>query len=101
MLDVHIVPRLGRMPLRSLTSELISEMRAAMAADGVGEQAILKALTVLQSMLERAVEWGRLESIPRAGCASQDSAGLESYVRYRQRRSRPCVGTFSRVTPRP
>ena len=35
-----------------------------MAADGVGEQATLRALTVLQSMLERAVEWGRLESNP-------------------------------------
>ena len=64
MLDVHVIPRLGEVPLRLLTPDLISEMRAAMAADKVGEQATLKALTVLQSMLERAVEWGRLESNP-------------------------------------
>jgi site-specific recombinase XerC len=64
MLDVHIVPRLGDVQLRSLTPDLISEMRAEMSADGIGEQSILKSLTVLQSMLERAVEWGRLDSNP-------------------------------------
>jgi hypothetical protein len=42
MLDVHIIPRLGQTPLRSLTPELIGEMRAEMVADGVGEPAIRK-----------------------------------------------------------
>jgi integrase len=64
MLDVHIVPRLGDVRLRSLTSELIGEMRAEMAADGVGEPAIRKTLVLLQSILQRAVEWRRLDSNP-------------------------------------
>jgi integrase len=50
--------------LRSLTPELIGEMRAEMAADGVGEPAIRKTLVLLQSILERAVEWRRLDSNP-------------------------------------
>jgi integrase len=64
MLDVHLIPRLGDAPLRSLTPDLISELRADMAAAGVGDPAILKTLVLLQSILERAVEWRRLESNP-------------------------------------
>ena len=64
MLDVHIIPRLGQVQLRSLTPELIGQMRAEMAVDGVGEPAIRKTLVLLQSVLERAVEWRRLDSNP-------------------------------------
>lgn len=64
MLDVHIIPRLGDVRLRSLTPEPIGELRAEMAATGVGDAATRKALVVLQSMLERAVEWGRVDSNP-------------------------------------
>ena len=64
MLDVHIVPRLGNVRLRSLNPELIGEMRAQMARDGVGEAAIRKTLVLLQSILERAVEWRRMDSNP-------------------------------------
>jgi integrase len=63
-LDVHLIPRLGAIRLQALTTELISEMRADMAAAGVGEPAIRKVLTVLQSILERAVEWRHLDSNP-------------------------------------
>ena len=35
-----------------------------MAADGVGDNSILKALTVLQSILQRAVEWRRIDRNP-------------------------------------
>lgn len=63
-LDVHIIPRLGDTRLSAITTELISDMRADMAATGVGEQAILKALTVLQSILQRAVEWRHVDSNP-------------------------------------
>ncbi len=45
-LDVHIIPRLGDTRLTSLTTELLSDMRADMAASGVGEQAIRKVLAV-------------------------------------------------------
>ncbi len=64
MLDVHIIPRLGDVRLRSLTPEPIGELRAEMAATGVGDAATRKALVVLQSMLERAVEWARIDSNP-------------------------------------
>jgi integrase len=63
-LDVHIIPRLGDTRITALTTEMLSDMRADMAATGVGEQAIRKVLTVLQSILERAVEWRHVESNP-------------------------------------
>ena len=63
-LDVHIIPRLGETRLTTLTTEMLSDMRADMAVAGVGEQAIRKVLTVLQSILERAVEWRHIESNP-------------------------------------
>jgi len=63
-LDVHIIPRVGDTRLSAITTELISDMRADMAATGVGEQAILKALTVLQSIFQRAVEWRHVDSNP-------------------------------------
>jgi hypothetical protein len=46
MLDVHIIPRLGNVPLRSLTPEPISEVRAELAAAGVRDPAIRKNLTL-------------------------------------------------------
>jgi integrase len=42
-------------------------MRAAMAAAGVGEPAIRKTLVLLQSILERAVEWRRIDFNPARG----------------------------------
>jgi integrase len=64
MLDVHLIPRIGDYRLSRLTVEVISDLRAEMAADGVGDNAILKALTVLQSILQRAVEWRRIDRNP-------------------------------------
>ncbi len=64
MLDVHIVPRIGDLPLRAVTAEVIWEVRASMSQVGVGDAATRKTLVVLQSLLQRAVEWDRLESNP-------------------------------------
>ncbi len=64
MLDVHILPALGDVRLRSITPELVAQLRAEMAAHGVGDAAIRKTLVVLQSVLERAVEWRRIDSNP-------------------------------------
>ncbi len=63
-LDVHIIPRLGDTRLSALSTELITDMRADMAAIGVGDPAIRKVLAVLQSILERAVEWRHLDANP-------------------------------------
>jgi len=67
VLDVHIIPRLGNVRLGALTPELIGELRAELAAAGVGEPTTRKALVVLQGILERAVEWRRLDSNPARG----------------------------------
>lgn len=80
MLDVHIIPRLGDVRLRSLTPDLIGELRAEMTAAGVGDAATRKALVVLQSMLERAVEWRRLDSNP-ARTIRKPSQGRTRVVR--------------------
>jgi len=63
-LDVHLIPRIGDYRLSQLTVEVISDLRAAMTADGVGDTAVRKALTVLQSILQRAVEWRRIDRHP-------------------------------------
>jgi integrase len=67
MLDVHIVPRFGDVRLEAITPELVSELRAEMAAEGIGDPTIRKTLTLLQSILERAVEWRHVESNPARG----------------------------------
>ncbi len=63
-LDVHIIPHLGDTRLQAITTELVTDMRADMAAAGVGEPATRKVLAVLQSILERAVEWRHLDTNP-------------------------------------
>jgi excisionase family DNA binding protein len=67
MLDIHIIPRLGDVRLQSLSPELVGDLRAEMAAAGVGNPTIRKTLTLLQSILERAVEWRHLDSNPARG----------------------------------
>jgi integrase len=64
MLDVHIIPRLGDVPLRSLNAEMLWDLRAEMSGAGVGDAATRKTLVVIQSMLQRAVEWRHIESNP-------------------------------------
>jgi integrase len=64
MLDVHIIPQLGDLPIRSLTAELLWDLRAQMNAAGVGDAATRKTLVVIQSMLQRAVEWRHIDSNP-------------------------------------
>jgi integrase len=64
MLDVHIIPRLRDVSIRSLNAELLWDLRAAMNAARVGDAATRKTLVVIQSMLQRAVEWRRIDSNP-------------------------------------
>jgi integrase len=62
--DSHIVPRLGRHELRQLRPQLIQRFAADLAAQGVGQETIRKTLVLLQGVLERAVEWGRIQVNP-------------------------------------
>jgi integrase len=64
--DAHVLPRLGSIPLRELTPDVINRFRLELEAEGVGPASIRKALTLLQGVLQRACEWGRLSSNPVA-----------------------------------
>ena len=64
MLDVHVIPAIGQVPLTRVTAETIWQLRADMAKAGVGDSATRKTLVTLQSMLQRAVEWGRIDNNP-------------------------------------
>ena len=57
-------PAARPIPLRDLTPESINRFRLELAADNVGPAAIRKALTLLQGVLQRAYEWGRIASNP-------------------------------------
>jgi integrase len=56
----HALPRLGHFQLRELTPQTIARFRAELEAAGVGVEAIRKTMTMLQGVLQRAVEWGRV-----------------------------------------
>src|SRR3954452_39357 len=58
----HALSRLGRLQLRQLTPQTIARFRAELEGAGVGNEAIRKTMTMLQGVLQRAVEWGRVSS---------------------------------------
>lgn len=60
--DRHVLPRLGGYPLRDLTPEVLARFRADLARAGVGDATIRKALSIVQGVLQRAVEWHRLSA---------------------------------------
>jgi integrase len=62
--DTHVLPRLGATPLRELTPELIHRFRLDLEAAGTGRVSVRKSLTLLHGVLQRACEWGRLQSNP-------------------------------------
>jgi len=62
--DTHIVERLGDYRLLELTPELLERWRSDLARAGVGPAIAAKALVLLQGVLQRAVEWGRLPQNP-------------------------------------
>src|SRR3954464_13492316 len=58
----HALDRLGHLQLRQLTPQTIARFRAELEGAGVGNEAIRKTMTMLQGVLQRAVEWGRVSS---------------------------------------
>src|SRR3954468_19601198 len=56
----HALPRLGQVRLRDLTPQTVARFRAELEAAGVGIEAVRKTMTMLQGVLQRAVEWGRV-----------------------------------------
>ena len=64
LLRGHLLPRIGDVPLRSLTAERIQQMTAQMAADGVSADATQKAIRLLHKILEWAARWQRIAANP-------------------------------------
>jgi integrase len=76
--DTHILPRLGATPLRELTPELIHRFRLDLEAAGTGRISVRKALTLLHGVLQRACEWGRLQSNPASVVPKPSAARARS-----------------------
>jgi integrase len=62
--NTHALPRLGDYRLRDITPRTVADFRVELEGAGVGRAAVRKTLAVLQSMLQRAVEWERIRSNP-------------------------------------
>jgi integrase len=62
MWNGHALPRLGQVRLRDLTPLTIARFRAELEDAGVGIEATRKTMAMLQGVLQRAVEWGRVPS---------------------------------------
>jgi integrase len=62
--DRHVLPRLADIPLRELTPEIVASFRADLTAAGVGDPTVRKTLAFLQGVLQRAVEWRRIDANP-------------------------------------
>lgn len=60
----HLAARIGHLQLRQINPRVVAELRNDLADDGRSPTVILKALTVLGSMLTVAVEWGELNANP-------------------------------------
>lgn len=62
--DKHVLPYLGALRLKDITTDAVESWIALLRADGVGEPTVYRALVLLQGVLRRAVEWGRLRVNP-------------------------------------
>ncbi len=62
--DVHVGPHLGSYKLSELTPEMIARWQAERIASGAGRVAVLHALDLLGSILQRAVESERIGRNP-------------------------------------
>lgn len=61
----HIQPYLGAVPLRDLTVDSIAKWQGERLRAGVGAVGVAKASTLLGSILQRALEGGRIPSNPQ------------------------------------
>lgn len=60
----HVGPRLGSIPLREFTTDLLARWYAELDRAGAGPEARRRALRLVGGILQRAVEHGRLPSNP-------------------------------------
>jgi integrase len=64
VLDRLVKPELGSVQLRRITPQRVSDFRADLRERDVSEETIRKTLSLLQGVMERAVEWGRIHRNP-------------------------------------
>jgi integrase len=58
--NTHILPRrISKLPMRQITPLVLYEYAAELEDDGIGPAVIRGVLGMLQSMFQRAVEWGK------------------------------------------
>ncbi len=63
--SAHVLTRdIADLPLRAITPEVVEGLRDDLRADGVGEQSIRKTLALMQTIMERAVRYGRIAANP-------------------------------------
>lgn len=100
--EKHLRPRIGAFPLRELTTPLLTRLRAELARDGVGDPTVLKAFTMLQSVLSDAVVEGHVDHNAARGSEAPPARGPARSTRSRQRWSKRSGATSSRetITPR-
>jgi site-specific recombinase XerC len=60
----NLLPRVGHLELRQLTTPTVQTLREALEADGVGPATVRKSLAVLQSICAHAVRKGELTINP-------------------------------------
>jgi integrase len=60
----RIEPRFGSLSLAAIRPRAVSQWRAELVADGVGPEAIRRAMVLLQGVFTIAIEWGEAESNP-------------------------------------
>jgi hypothetical protein len=95
VLDVHIIPRLGNVRLQALTPELIGDMRAEMAAAGVGAPRPERRWSCFRTSSSARSNGATSTRTRRAGSASQASGGPGSCGHSHPTRSRRCARTCS------
>ncbi len=64
VLDRHLLPRLGHIPVRDITSARVVELQRELRADAVGASMAHRVLMVLSGILRHAVICGRIDRNP-------------------------------------
>jgi integrase len=80
MWNNHAHARLGERKLRELSPVMLVRFRAELERSGVGPEAARKTLSMLQGILQRAVEWERIPANP-ARAVQKPSAAPKRAVR--------------------
>lgn len=67
IIRLHLEPTLGALPLRDIGTKQIEELKAAKMSggDAVGPRTMNNILTCLRTLLNEAIEWGLIASMPR------------------------------------